>query len=425
MIRKIPLYLLLIFLAIIPKAKAQFQFDTYAIQGVHLIDVRNKQLVQNQTLVINKDRITGIYDSNTYSVPDSIQVLDYVGHFVVPGLIDAHVHVGSDPSSNDKFESTKEKLQFLLNNGVTTVRDMAGDARYLSYLARQAALDEIPAPDIYYSALVAGESFFKDPRTSAATKGMSAGNTPWMRAIRADSDLNQFMAEAKGAGATGIKIYADLDKTQVERIVLAAHSQGLKVWAHGTVFPARPSEVNQAGADVLSHASYLAWEGEKKIPADASNRKRKHENFNLENPVFSKLMKEMQRNQTILDATVSVFQEDSTLYQYGISLTQLAYQNQVKIGVGTDIYISDFFAPAPIFKELEALEKDVQMAPLDIIQAVTLINAEMLGKENEIGSIEIGKKANLLILSENPIDEIKHLQSRVLVIKNGKLFNPK
>ena len=116
---------------------------------------------------------------------------------------------------------------------------MAGDARYLNYLSRQASLDEISSPDIYFSALIAGVTFFKDPRTKMAAQGVEAGKAPWMRGINANSDLKQVIAEAKGTGATGLKIYADLDKNYVEKIVEEAHAQDIKVWAHFKVIPCK------------------------------------------------------------------------------------------------------------------------------------------------------------------------------------------
>lgn len=424
---KILVLLILISLAFINKAYCQFQFDTYAIHRVNVIDVKDKQIIENQTIIIENDHITSVFDSNNYRNPDSIQVLDFSGYFVVPGLIDAHVHMGTNPSKGDNFEVAKERLDHLLRNGVTTVRDMAGDARYLSYLSRQASLDEIPSPDIYFSALIAGESFFKDPRTKAAAQGMEPGTAPWMRGINANSDLDQIMAEAKGTGATGVKIYADLDKTHIERIVRAAHSQELKVWAHSTVFPARPSEVCQAGVDVMSHAAYMAWEAEEEIPSDASYRHRKHAQFQIDNPIFMDLIDAMEKNQTILDPTISVYKRyfpDSTLYQYGTALTKLAYENNVPIGVGTDLPI-DLTSTVPLFDEMAALQEDVGMEPIDIICGATIVNAEMMGKENEIGSIERGKKANLLVLKSNPLENIANMKSIAIVIKNGRLINTK
>lgn len=425
MINKISLLLLFILLTLFNEINCQSQFDNYAIHKVNVVDVKNRQIIENQTILIENDIITGIFDSNNYSKTDSIQVLDFSKHYVIPGLIDAHVHLASNPSKDDNYEATLGRLEYLLKNGVTTVRDMAGDARFLSYLSRQASLDDIPSPDIYFSALLAGESFFKDPRTKLAAQGMEPGKAPWMRGINTKSDLDQIIAEARGIGATGIKIYADLDKAHVQKIVQAAHSQELKIWAHSTIFPAKPSEVCQAGVDVMSHATYLAWEGEKAIPSDASNRHRKHKTFKIDNPVFLTLVKMMKSNQTILDATLCVYKRyfpDSTLYDYGVALTKLAYQNKVKIGVGTDIAVTDFTAVAPIFQEMAALQEDVGMEPIDIILSATIVNAEMLGKENEIGSVETGKKANMLILKENPTININNIKSGVYVIKNGQLF---
>ena len=403
-------------------AFSQFESNSLAVHDVNLIDVNNGLIIENQTIIIQKGIITSILDSDQYRANDSAQTLDYKGYYVVPGLIDAHVHLGTNPSTNDNLEDTKERLEYLLKSGVTTVRDMAGDARYLGYLARQASLDEIQSPDIYYSALMAGESFFKDPRTRAASQGMPPGSAPWMRAISEDSEINTIISEAKGTGATGIKIYANLDKISIQKIVEAAHAKKMKVWAHSCVFPARPSEVSQAGVDVMSHATYMAWEGEKVIPLDASNRHRKHEQFNIKDPSFSNLIGIMKENEIILDATISVYKKyfpDSTLYQYGVSLTRLAYENDLKIGVGTDLPVTDLTGVVPIIQEMSALQEDVGMQPMDIIRGATIINAEMIAEEHKFGSIEEGKRANLLITKDNPLKDIKNLKNPEVVFKNG------
>lgn len=408
------------------KALCQVKSTPYAIHNINLIDVIKGLTIENQTIIIDRGLIAEIMDSDTYRENDSMQTFNYEGYFIVPGLIDAHVHLGTNPSSGDNLEATKDRLNYLLTNGVTTVRDMAGDARYLSYLARQASLDEIPSPDIYYSALLAGESFFEDPRTRAAAQGLLLGTAPWMRAVNADSDLDQIIAEAKGTGATGIKIYADLDATYVQKIVQAAHAQDMKVWAHACVFPARPSQVCQAGVDVMSHATYLAWEGEKEIPSTASNRHRKHEQFNIQDPSFLSLIEMMNKNQTMLDATISVYKRyfpDSTLYQYGVSLTKLAYQNDIKIGVGTDLSLTNLSGIVPIIQEMSALQEDADMKPIDIIKAATMNNAEMIGEKHQIGSIEPGKRANLIILQKNPMEDISNLKNPDVVIKNGKMID--
>ena len=407
------------------EAYNQFQFDRYALHRINVINVIEKKVIENQTIVIENDTIKEIVDSNDFN-NDSIKTLNYEGHYIIPGLIDAHVHFGTDPSQSDNLEITKDRLHYLLKNGITSVRDMAGDARFLSYVSRQASLDEIPSPDIYYSALIAGETFFKDPRTKLSGRGYSAGKAPWMRGINAKSDLHQIISEAKGTGATGIKIYANLDKTYIENIVKEAHKQGFKVWAHSTVFPAKPSEVCGAGVDVVSHASYLGWEMVDEVPSDASNRRKKVEQFDSTDPVFTDLIEMMKSKGTIIDPTIAIYKRsfpDSTLFNYGVLLTKLAYENGVKVGIGTDQDIKDFRSDAPIFQEMEVLLNDVGLKPIDLIESATIINAQMLAKEDEIGSIEKGKKANLVILKRDPTADINNMKNPVMVIKNGKLYN--
>ena len=70
-----------------------------------------------------------------------------------------------------------------------------------------------------------------------------------------------------------------------------------------------------------------------------------------------------------------------------------------------------------------SLQEGVGMEPIDILRGATIVNAQMIGKEDEIGSIEVGKKANLIILKNNPVEDINQIKSIRLVIKNGRLIN--
>ena len=131
----------------------------------------------------------------------------------------------------------------------------------LAFLSRAAALNEIVSPDIYYSALMAGKTFFDDPRTHQSAREASPGECAWMKGVDKNTNIQLAVAEAKGVGATGIKIYADLDGLVIENIVREAQKLELKTWSHATVFPAGPLDLVQAGVEVLSHANLLAWEG--------------------------------------------------------------------------------------------------------------------------------------------------------------------
>ncbi len=423
---KINIIISILFIAFSISLNAQGQIDSSQIylRNAYILDFQSNEFKLGSILIQN-DTISKVQFGEFPQALEGVINYDLESRYLIPGLIDAHVHFGTDPSHRDNFEDTKDRLKYLLLNGVTTVRDMAGDARYLNYLSRLALLDEIPAPDIYFSALLAGETFFKDPRTKMSSRGIKSGESPWMRAVNTLSNLDIIIAEAKGTGATGIKIYANLSHNEVRKIVNAAHQQNMKVWAHATVFPAKPSEICLAGVDVLSHATLLAWEGVNDVPTDASKRYKKQSNFDIQHPVFSALMDTLKNNNTLLDATVAVFNTDfldTSIFQQGLALTKLAYQKKVKIGVGTDMLLKDLSGVAPIIQEMSVLNKEVGMKPIDIIRAATIVNAEMIGKEDMIGSIEEGKKANIIVLTSNPLSNIEHCSKIEYVIKNGIIY---
>ncbi len=216
---------------------------------VGLIDGTGSTVQRDMTIAIAGKRITAIYPSGSQPVPKGARVRELAGKYVIPGLIDAHVHI---TDAEPDIAHYKTFLHALLLGGVTGIRDMAGDDRLLQFLAEQANSDAFASPDIFYVALMAGPTFFQeDFRAQAASKGEPLGFAPWMQAITAKTDIPLAVAEAKGTGATGIKLYANLPAPLVAAITKEAHRQGLRVWTHATIFPAKPSDAVDAGVDTI------------------------------------------------------------------------------------------------------------------------------------------------------------------------------
>jgi imidazolonepropionase-like amidohydrolase len=239
-----------------PPAWSQTPAKTVVYSHANLIDGTGAALEPDMAIVTQGERIVAVVPATQAGSYKGATIIDMHGQFVLPGLIDSHVHLATAP--NRRF--AEALLRRDVYSGITAVRDMAGDTRALGEYARAAQMDEMPSPDIYYAALMAGPEFFRDPRTAAATQGHIPGQVPWMRAITDQTDMKIAVAEAHGTGATAIKIYADLPATLVDRIVAEAHRQGLLVWAHAAVFPASPLQVIDSGADVVSHACMLAYQ---------------------------------------------------------------------------------------------------------------------------------------------------------------------
>jgi imidazolonepropionase-like amidohydrolase len=312
----------------------------------------------------------------------------------------------------------------MLYSGITSVRDMAGDARTLAGLSRDALTGDILSPDIYFSALMAGPSFFDDPRTIATAKGGIAGQMPYMRAVTDSTDLVLAVAGAKGTGATGIKLYAQLSGPLVVRIVAEAKRQGLLVWGHAWLSPAKPSDLIKAGVSSISHAPLLIRELLDSIPASWKKPGHPDKFWDDNIPAATSLFQSMKEHNTILDATLTTYNKwgrENPAYQYNYEIAKImtarAYKAGVRICAGTDDDQDSL-----VQREMHLLVKDAGFSPFDALIAATRNGAEALGIDGKCGTIEVGKAADLVVLDRNPLDNIDNVKTVSLVIKGGRAF---
>lgn len=361
------------------------------------------------------------------------KIVDLRGRFLMPGMIDAHVHLATPPNRRQ----AEAVLRRDIYGGVTAVRDMADDLRAVGDLSRASLVGEIAAPDIYYAALMAGPKFFTDDRTSATSAGGKPGYVPWMQAVTDDSDLPLAVAQARGTFATAIKLYADMTPGLAARITEEAHRQHMKVWAHATLYPAKPSEVVDAGVDVISHACLLVREPMERVPAWGEPRPLVVMTPFLDgrNAALARVFAEMVRRGTILDATVWTYgasRAGSTTTPplppgscddaVGGAIAGQAYRAGVQIDAGTDNF-AEWTDPWPdLFHELALLSTSAKMPNGAILQSATLIGARSSGQEQDMGSIEAGKLANMVILARDPLANLENLKSVISTMKRGRMF---
>ena len=422
---------MLLLLAVAPYAPPHSGTRT-VYRHVSLIDGTGRALQPNMAVVTDGQRITAV-EPDSAVTPAQLQgaaQVDLSGEFLLPGYIDSHQHLATPP---DRPEA-EARLNRDVYSGITGTRDMADDIRQIADITRAALVGEIPSPDINYVALMAGPSFFDDPRTHAISEGAVPGHVPWAQAIDHSTDMPLAVARAKGTYATAVKIYANLPGDLVAKITREAHRQGLRVWAHGMVFPATPFEVVDGGVDTVSHTCYLAYQAmakppdsyQHRFPVDASL-------FERDNPVMAKLYADMVHRGTILDATLHVYREVEaaareqhkpplcTVALAG-KLTNQAYRAGVQISTGTDddTALSD---PWPsLFDEFELLHDAAGLPPMAIIEAATRTGAKAMGAEQEMGTIAPGKLANMVVLSANPLDDVRNMRSVVMTVKRGRAY---
>lgn len=410
--------------------------ETVALTHATVIDGTGAPAMPDSTIVVRAGRIVAVYPASSRAIPAGAQVEDLSGRWVIPGLIDAHVHIAN---GGGDFAHYRESLGTLLLDGVTGLRDMAGDARVLGYLARQARLEAPGWPDIYYSALMAGPTFFfEDARVPGAARGVMLGGAPWMRAVDETTDIRLAVAEAKGTGATGVKLYANLPATLVKAIAAEAHRQGMLVWTHATVFPAKPSDAVAAGADTISHTPYLIWEAAPRVPVDYHSRA--FGDFGAIHPDDRKiaaLLDQMKEHGTILDATLRVFEQETThapdavgkgILPWSYAVTRAAHQAGVLVDAGTDsqglVSGKDPDAGPAVAEEMALLVNHCGFTPAEAIQAATEVSAMAVGQAANRGTIRAGMAADLVVLSADPIADVHNVRKIVEVMKDGKAFRP-
>lgn len=364
------------------------------------------------SIVIEDNQIKDLVYTDNLSKYQEATIIDITGKFVLPGLIDTHVHlttvVGADRKKKDK--NMEDQLSKMIYAGITSVRDMTGDAIILAEYKRASNLNQLPAPSIFYAAQFAGPAYFGLMRKGSKEKK----DFPWERTITDTTDLKIVIAEAKGAGVTGIKIYSDLSARLVKKIVKEAKHQGLKSWSHAAVFPATPTDAAHAKVNSMSHAF--------DIPYDFSVGKMDHHKKPpaIDTLKLDKLLLLMKKNNVILDAT-NYIGKNNKLFD-GIKVTKRAHELGVKVSTGTDWpYLFEKDNVVPLFKEIKILVDECNFSTKEVLISATKIGAESIGVEDR-GVIAIGKRADLYITNSDPVQNIENLKDSFMTVKSGIIY---
>lgn len=404
-----------------------------AYRGATLLDGTGAPARPDTTILVSGEEIRLVAPDAEASPAvlagaDLAEVVELGGRYVVPGLIDSHQHIATPPD-RPLAEAT---LRRDLYGGVTAARVMADDLRQVADIARAALVGEIEAPDVHYAALMAGPTFFEDPRTWQVSQGAVPGQVPWMQAITPDTDLPLAVAMARGTYATAIKVYANLPGEMVAAITAEAHRQGIPVWAHAAVFPATPSQVIAAGVDTVSHAYLLAHEAaDRPLTTYQDQPAIDFERFAAgDDALMAELFAQLRARGTVLDATASLWDrrvresgdDKDALANDGLSaaLTGQALRAGVTVSAGTDTG-QDVTVPwPPLFEELGYLVERCGVTPREALRCATWAGALSIGAQARMGTVEAGKLANFAVLEQDPARDLAALRSVVSVVKRGR-----
>ena len=375
------------------------------------------------SVLVSKGIIKTISKKKPTPVPPGTRVIDCNGKFLVPGLIDAHIHLAAGDIKNEQawLAESDSILQNMLAHGITTVRDMAGEGAFLQRILKNCANNKTKTPVVFYSAQFAGPEYFY---MIGKYSNRNRGGTPWERAVADTTNIAGVVKEAKAGGVTGIKIYANLSPLLIKKIVQEAHRQGLQAWSHVSVFPTPPSVTAGSGVISMSHAHDMFFEqfpfseqspGKNRISEVLQTVSK---NLKIDTLVMTRLLATMKAHHVFLDPTLYLAGQNR-LINGATTITQWAHKQGVKLVLGTDWPYPTRGANLPLLNEMKLWATKSEIPNPYIIEAATVNGAAVLGLKDR-GCIQIGKRADTLVLSKDPAYDLEALFNPDRVIQNGE-----
>jgi imidazolonepropionase-like amidohydrolase len=398
--------------------------EIISIDADRMIDGRGGPPVEPARVVIQGERITAAGPADRIKAPEGARRISLGARTLLPGLIDAHVHLKGWRSSNpDDVLITPHPLaalraaadcRKLLYAGFTTVRDCGGCLG--PHLRDAIAAREIPGPRI----LTAYRGLSQTGRVKKVTWALDI--TPLRQEVDGVDDCVRVVREQIGLGADLIKVsitgrvYApqsDPGQTayttdEIQAIVNEAHRMGRRVAAHAQATQGIKNGI-LGGVDSIEHGIYLDEEA----------------------------CQWMRERDTVLVPTLAYFYRIATLGEglgspaYAVRKAKevveahmksfaLAMRMGITIGMGTDFEGSALFPHGENGAEFD-LMVDGGMAERDVIVAATATNAAILGIEQKVGTIETEKLADLIAVPENPLKQISALRKVEFVMQEGRI----
>ena len=406
--------------AILPAAGAP---ETVAITADRLLDVRAGRYVERPVVIAWGERIVEVRSGGP--IPADARVIRLDGHTLLPGLIDMHVHLDSDPSYggytglqfNDRFWSvlTVPHAEATLLAGFTTVRNVGSDEWNDVGLRQAIDAGKVLGPRVVTAAYAIGSTGGHCDKTyfppSMQQKSPFNFDSP--------DEARRRVREVRKHGAQVIKICAtggvfslntepgqqQLSLAEMRAVVEEAHLQGMKVaaHAHGT---SGIKDAIRAGVDTIEHASLIDDEG--------IALARQHGAWLSMDIYNTEYIQETGTKNGTLEENLRKDREVADLQRRNF---QRAHRAGARMVYGTDAGVYPHGQNGRQF----AWMVKYGMTPLEAIRAATVNAAEALGRAADVGAVEKGRYADLIAVRGDPLTDVRVLENVSAVVKGGQL----
>lgn len=375
----------------------------------------NSELTKNQSVLIENGIIQKI---GTDIQNQNATIIDGTGKFLMPGLTDMHVHL----YNNHPLKNTWMIL--LLVNGVTNVRDMGGEPEKI-VLKQKIIKNEILAPNLYQAGpIIDGK---KDEYGLFAV-----ALTP--------EQGRELVAQQKKSGYDFIKVYDGLKQEVYEAIMDEAKKQKIDVVGHvpNTIVVSKAIESGHKSIEHLT--GYKTWKNWQVSPIEEDYAAKTASSKTWNCPTFYNLALngsiEMGKS-VITDAKLSELLPDGLIKIWGKRMDGISkeamemikrnganntevmrtivlnlYKSNSRLIAGTDAGSLPFLVPGYSLHQELRLMTESGIPTYEVIKMTTINAALAMNKDTEFGSVEVGKRADLLLLNSNPLDNIENLQNR-------------
>jgi len=397
------------------KLKTDVPDGKIAFKNARIITMKGDEVIENATIVIDQNKIVAIGKSSDIQIPADAKIYDITGKTIMPGIVDVHAHLHPSPDGISPQQDWNYYAN--LSYGVTTSHDPSTNTEMVFSQAEMVKAGHMVGPRIYSTGTI-----------------LYGADGDFKAVINSLDDARSHLRRLKAVGAFSVKSYSQPRRDQRQQIIAAARELQMEVVPEGgSTFNTNMNMILD-GHTGIEH-NIPVWPVYKDVKAFWNASKSGYTPTLIvsygtqfgENYWYDRY--EIWKDQHLLNFTPQYIvdarsrrRSESEYGDYGhIEISK--YVKQIADG-GTKVNLGSHGQLQGLGAHWEMwMLQQGGMAPLDVIRCATINGASYLGMDKEIGSLEVGKLADLIVLNANPLDEIRNSEKIKYVMVNGRLYD--